>query len=261
MSVENLSELQKRLEPKDYKRSFLEIVSMFGLAGVDLDHELTEEFFRKSPYRDFNILDGGCGAGVAIEQVTRACIQLLALNPEKDKVNGLGVDFNPLPDQIPIECLKGDKALRSAFAKGDLSALPAADNSVDFGYSVATLQYVQDALRALEEGYRVLREGRSMHFLLSSYNDVSYHPHFGTILDNTPGADEVFRWRWGKSDDFSVVTCTKRSDSRFRGFPYDPLFTVPSLLRLHPVRQHIQRTVYAHRDGVIGKIRKVFQND
>lgn len=103
---------------------------------------------------------------------------------------------------------------------GSVCEMPVNDNSVDIGYSLATLIYVTDSLRALEEGYRVLKPGGKFFWDIDK-KDVSYFPDFDTVLDVTPGARQVFEFVPSSQKNAGCIICVKDPDVEFNGFNYE----------------------------------------
>ena len=257
MPVGQPTPLQEALKPWEYTRGFGGVNRLFSDAldfyGVDLWDLLHAELDNPPPDGVFNILDAGCGSGEALEQLLRSL-------PEKRdcselQLSGIGLDVQPLPHLISPQVLRGDNALRSFPVMGDVTRMPIPSHTIDFGYSAATLQYVGDALHALEEGYRVLKPGRRMYWLLSSPFDVSLYPSFWSIVKNTPGAEDVFRWLEDPNeDDHSVVMCTKNVEAGFQGFSYDLISSFHRAIRFRAADGHKLNRVYAHRHGFVARL-------
>lgn len=224
--------LQRQLDPESLSRSFPTLQERFRKRGVDLKGEIG----RKLDESEGALLDIGCGYGVAIEQATRMFRKELG-----KEVGGFGVDKEPLPDKIPSKVLEGDSQPIVEFKKADARKLPLADNSVAAGYSFATLQWMPDVLRALEDAWRVLEPGGVFLWGINQHPDISVRPKLVTILDETPGARETFECTSGPFD-AGVVKCTKRLDVGFDGFPFTEFFSFA-----HGIwgrNRHYRRSVY-----------------
>lgn len=129
----------------------------------------------------------------------------------RDEIRAIGVDLNPLP---------AFEKPKAELRQGDVTQLPVADESVDFGYSFTTLIYVQDALKALEEAWRVMRPGAQFYFDIQE-NAICL-PGFQEVLKNTPGGHEAFTMHtvpFRRSVGYLEVR--KTAESTFTGFPYE----------------------------------------
>jgi SAM-dependent methyltransferase len=185
--------LQKSF-PKDYlNRSLLKVKTMFRKTDVKMLLTFSK-IVRRSKDSEVTVLDLGCGSGTTIEdfwqkmsnQNWRYKRRLHGKN-----LNTIGIDISPLPAMIPKRIFKTAPTPQTKFIKADAEKLPLADNSVDFAYSVGLLRYLKDPLRALEEGYRVLKPGGVFLWLLSGYTDISTKPTIEKILEGTPGASRL----------------------------------------------------------------------
>lgn len=235
---DELTDLQKILKPGEIGRNFDDIMNMFNGSGVDIMGAF-DQAVENSPDRTLVTLDVGCGTGSSIEHFLRVMEDRENLRGKV--LNTVGIDRNPLPNRIPEGVLLG-KEVRTKFIAADAHKLPIADESIHFGYSVALLRYCNDPLRVLEEGYRVLKPGGIMLWLLGGLTDVSTYPHQDTIFKNTPGG-ESFNEYFGDDDDHSTLVCIKNPNIQFRGFPYSLRFNFPNL-RLRKADKFRSHKVY-----------------
>lgn len=242
-----LTPLQRTLQEGQYARTFREVAFVFKKAGIDLEDNLEEALENTADGETFTILEAGSGAGVALlGAIQRARIR----HGHRLKIQGIGVDLSPLPHILPkyfadSECLEELRRM-GLLVKANAEELPIKDESIDFGFSVATVQYVRDSLRAIEESHRGLKNDREFHWLLSTVASVSFLPTLHSILKNTPGSyDSLGLIDW--SDDFhDVLTVRRHGASQFDGFPYDLSFTFPSLLHVG-ARKFMPNRVYRKR--------------
>lgn len=218
--------LQKRLHDSMLGRDLATLQRKFGKYGIDLLYELESTVDKDSDI----IVDIGCGYGVGVEEITRHFREKLGID-----IRGIGVDLNPLPKHIPQSILHGSKPTAS-FHVADARELPFQDGAVAAGYSFATLQYIPDALRALEEGHRVLKPGGTFIWHVNGAYDISLFPNFRRILKHTPGGEDF---------DFTrnrLVVCRKPDASEFRGFPWTETFNFREAF--FGVDRHRIRSIY-----------------
>ncbi len=185
--------LQEVLDPYSVGRPIESIDMYVANTGTTVSAELLARAKQGDP--GMRVLDIGCGAGMAIEQVAGRYPQAQCI----------GMDLNPLLT---------DKKHRASYIKADAQHLPLADTSIDVAYSSETLMYVPDPLKALTEAYRVLKPGGVAFF--------SYMPQ----LFKSPSLEEIIR-KTGCEKEFScvpgdvhTVMIRKSERAEFRGFPY-----------------------------------------
>jgi SAM-dependent methyltransferase len=225
---------------------------LFAEGGLDLKGEIFQAMQAAKPDEPFVILDGGCGSGTAIEEIVRTLPVEAARMGLHQKIEGVGVDENPIPHgmnpmvrwinpertdgwslmsnpwmglQSP-EDMQGLMALRATLKRADVCKMPLEDESINFGYYYATLIYVPDALKAIEEGYRVLKPGGVMIFNVED-RWISKTPRFDEILEQSPGASEAIQYQPSPTvpnDGFVVIR--KPHNGTFEGFPYYLVDTV-----------------------------------
>lgn len=234
------TDLQEVLKDDMLVRDFQTVDSLFREGGIKLWDEIVGalgESFREST-DDFVLLEAGCGSGACLEQILRNLMQRF---PQfKARIKAIGVDVNPLPEMIPQRILgvnpdagfsmfnlfgDGDSLQvpntpLADLRMGDVCALDLPDESVNIGYSVATLIYVADTLRAFSEGYRVLKPGGKFFWEICK-KDISLFPDFDQILEATPGAKQVFSYVLSSVDENTgFVICNKTAGIEFKGFDY-----------------------------------------
>ena len=182
------------------------------------------------------------------------------------KIQGIGIDLNPLPEMIPARILTIPEQYPSGlsildrmfspcptnqplpkpisyFARADASALPIADNRIDFGYSVSTLVYVADTLKTLEECYKALKQG-GIFLLEICSKEISAYPSFEEILEKTPGASKAFTYVPSKTEpNTGFLICRKSKDDGFKGFPY------VTVMELRPEGAKPGTREYFHRNA------------
>ena len=142
----------------------IESSRVYGLLSVDNTRNWMEP--------GMNVLDVGCGTGNTITELVR-----------KTGVQGWGID-------IDGTLFRENEQVRLISA--DAQALPFRDNSFDAIYSAATLQYVPDKLKALNEMRRVLKQrGRAIVDIhVPEHNSgVLFSPNLQEIARAYPNAD------------------------------------------------------------------------
>lgn len=239
---DKLTDLQRILKPEEIGRDFDTVLNMFNGAGVDLVGAF-DQVVENSSDSTIVTLDVGCGTGSSIEHFLRVMGERDNLRDRA--LNTIGIDRNPLPHRIPDGILRG-KEVRTQFIAADAHKIPLADESIHFGYSVALMRYCNDPLRVLEEGYRVLKPGGIMLWLLGGLTDVSTYPHQDTIFENTIGG-QSFQEYFGEDDDHSTLACTKDPNIQFNGFPYSLSFNFPNL-RIRAADKFRKHKVYRKKD-------------
>lgn len=201
------------------------------------------------------ILDVGCGTGRAIEEAVRILPSRIYDEQYglRTQIIGIGIDLNPLPHLISPETLKIDPEIDDdapipttlladihADDATTLSTIPT--GSVDVLFSMECLQYVEDILRALEAGWRVLKTGGVM--VWHTTHSTNSEPPLEAIFYQTPGAEEVFcTAEAGLTSDYpepDLIIGRKKSGSEFRGFPFV----------LEPNMEERSRVVESHYDLV-----------
>ncbi|MBP9770930.1 class I SAM-dependent methyltransferase [Candidatus Gracilibacteria bacterium] len=145
---------------------------------------------------------------------------------------------------IPKRIFKTAPTPQTKFIKADAEKLPLPDNSVDFAYSVGLLRYLKDPLRALEEGYRVLKPGGVFLWLLSGYTDISTKPTIEKILEGTPGASGTFRLCFGWSRMRGTLICKKSPTSKFTNFPFKLSNSFPKTIKTQLTDEFLEHRVY-----------------
>ena len=96
------------------------------------------------PKSDEFILDAGCGTGV------------FTLDVLSSKTHVIGVDLS-LPMLLRAEQKARGYHFQAVLA--DISSLPFSENAFDKVVSVTTLEFIEDAKRAIQELFRVTRKG------------------------------------------------------------------------------------------------------
>ncbi len=231
------TDLQEVTEDGFLTRSLEDLQALFLDGGINLWGEIQGALFAAAMNgdKDFRLLDDGCGSGTGVEHILRLLLQ----RPGKmeGKISAVGIDKNPLPDLIPKAVLDIDPHYRGSvlsepnfgsepnpladLRQGDVCNLDLPDNSVNIGYSVGTLIYVTDTLKALSEAYRVLKPGGKFFFEICE-KDAAHFPQFSNILAATPGASKVLSYVPSGSDkNTGFVICVKRPDVEFKGFDYE----------------------------------------
>jgi SAM-dependent methyltransferase len=164
----------------------------------------------------FCVLDAGCGAGSTLAQLVR-----FLSKRTKKHIHGIGIDLQPLPHLMTDEGPLPENA-SVEFLSSDVRSMDGIESdSVDFGYSAAVIQYVPDAIRAPETGYRVLRDGGKFHWYINERRDLTIRPNIRELLAQTPGAKDVFQYRRESHGGWQrLLVCTKDSQSSFEGFPF-----------------------------------------
>lgn len=238
--------LQKSF-PKDYlNRSLLKVKTMFRKTDVKMFLTFSK-IVRRSKDTEVTVLDLGCGSGTTIEDFWQKMS-----NPNwryKRRLHGknlntIGIDLSPLPSMIPKRIFKTTSTPQTKFIKANAENIPLPDSSVDFAYSVGLLRYLKDPLRALEEGYRVLKPGGVFLWLLSGYTDVSTKPTLEKILSETLSASGTFELRFGWSRMRGTLICTKKSSSKFTKFPFKLSNSFPKTIKTQLTDEFLEHRVY-----------------
>lgn len=199
------TELQRRFSLTWLTRSFEDVASHYR-SVVDIRGEIAKRCEANAAAqgdgttkKELVVLDVGCGAGTAIEEVARRAPCWFDLRGTD--IKGIGVDLNPLPYLINAETLRidpgngrgGQSLIRSTVADihcddvHTLSTIP--DHSVDVGLCTFVLSYAEDKLAALTSMQRVLK--RDGIFVATFEPKIFTQPVFDQILDTTPNARDV----------------------------------------------------------------------
>lgn len=234
--------------PEDYlNRSLLKVKKMFR--DTDVKFLLTfARAVRRSKDSEITVLDLGCGTGTTIEDFWQKMSNTkwrYGRRLRGKKLKTMGIDSNPLPELIDKRVFKTKPTPQSEFIKADAHKIPLPDNSVDFAYSVGLLRYLKDPLRALEEGFRVLKPGGVFLWLLSGYTDISSKPMLEKILAETPNAAEAFQLSFGWSRMRGTLICRKRTVSKFSEFPFKLSNSFPRTIKTQATDEFLEHRVYS----------------
>ncbi len=263
--------LQEVLHEALLTRDMSTVSRLFAETGVNFWKEISERCFSAvSSGGDFTVLDLGCGSGTCIEEIIRNL--KIIYNDYQERIVALGVDQSILDDKIPARIRSltkrprvlnfGDDReqkpmidcrLHTKFIEGDACNLPITDSSVDFGYSVGTLIYIGDTLKCLEEMYRVLKPGGIFINDICA-KEITIDPPFLQILNDTPGAKQIFEYRQSPYDPRTgTVICNKPAEPEEFQFPYSlkGVFTREEAFRetLNDHRDHYRNAVYELIEG------------
>lgn len=110
-------------------------------------------------WRDRDVLDVGCGAGVEVVRFARGGARIT------------GVDLSTSAATLTAENVR-QQGLRAGVVCADGQTLPFADSSFDFVYAHGVVQYAADDAAVVRECHRVLRPGGTI--LVQVYNRVSW---------------------------------------------------------------------------------------
>jgi SAM-dependent methyltransferase len=110
-------------------------------------------------YRDGEVLEVGCGAGVDLARFARGGAHVT------------GVDLAPSAIELARTNF-GQQRLQGDLRVGNGEALPFADESFDFVYAHGVVQYTADPARLVKECHRVLKRGGEAVFQV--YNRISW---------------------------------------------------------------------------------------
>jgi SAM-dependent methyltransferase len=205
----NLSDMQAELPDEALTKSFAQIVDEFqDNVGVDIRNELLERARRNHANGDATVLlDLGCGKGRAISQAQKE-LSVDGFSDQYGELVCVGADINPLPE---------DPSDGVIFIEEDASNLGIPDNAIDVCYCRATLTYVDDALKAIQEIYRTLKLGGIAVVSIYSEHICSNIP-FANILENTEGHED-FQYKDGQVELRGYLVIRKQQNT-FNGFPY-----------------------------------------
>lgn len=219
-----MSDLQRSLRPGDLVRDFGQYCELFEMAGVNLQAIIFDRLMAEgSSTEPFRVVDAGSGSGNAIEQVARMIKTWMFYMRIERPLDAVGIDTNLVTDVAPTILATGSEAGLpqdpiARFVQSDATNLGLDDDSVDVLFSSNTLVYVADSLRALTEGYRVLRPDGVAIWDVPIAN-ISFGLNFPEIIRITPGASEVFRYAHVDKKQ-GMVRCKKDPGSGFKGFPF-----------------------------------------
>jgi len=222
-----LTDLQGML-PLGYLGREMELVDYMMLDILDINKRVRALAENQD---EIVILDAGCGAGTSIEERVRTQQAVLRREVRSGiKLVGIGVDINPVPHLIPRNILSINPESGMQDEQGAMHSLVASirqdditelgtvpSNSVDIIYSIATLAYVADVLKALEESWRVLKPGGIM--CHQGSRPLMTVPDLKEILTLTRGA-WTFQMKHNHADAFWVATKEPEPEKYFRGFEY-----------------------------------------
>lgn len=211
---------------------------------------------------EVTVLDVGCGAGAAIEELARVLPLEMEDFRTRVRVKAIGIDSNPLPHLIPKMILKIDPKTGVLSGKArnrlladihpddaeTLATIP--DRSVDILLSSNCLEYLRDPLRSISSGWRVLKEGGVMAWWSPGFLRT-VKPNLSAILENTSYGTELFEIHSLPSadrDEFEpdVLVGRKKPGMYFSQFPYR-LKGSKSLSELHVKEPHysfVQQATY-----------------
>lgn len=222
-----LTDLQGMLPP-GYLGREMELVDYMMLGVLDINKRVRQLVETQD---EVVVLDAGCGAGTTIEERVRTQQAVLRREVRAGiKLVGIGVDINPVPHLIPRNILAINPEsgtqdtqdevypLVASIRQDDVTKLETVpSNSVDIVYSIATLAYVADVLRALEASWRVLKPGGIL--CHQGSQTLMTRPDLHEILAWTRGA-WTFKRKPNHTDDFWVATKEPEPEKYFRGFFY-----------------------------------------
>lgn len=239
-----MTPLQAALERRYLNRGFDEAMSHLS-SGFDYDQPRHEDDFEfrgiqgevervlkgavnrcmRTP--ELTIVDAGCGTGRAISE---GVIALASFTQEElfrpVSIHGIGIDQEPLPHLMEpkIDSSKLPDGCTVDLRADDVTTFSTiGPESVDILYSMGCLQYVEDVLRALEAGWRVLKPGGVMVWHTTA--STNSEPPLGAIFRQTPGANEVFAMveDGGGFHEYptrDVIVGRKKRRAKFKGFPF-----------------------------------------
>ncbi|MEK7528344.1 MAG: class I SAM-dependent methyltransferase [Patescibacteria group bacterium] len=230
--------LQADLPDKYLARSYIAVQTALSPA-----FELYQEIRRRVRYEDDEcvVLDVGCGTGDAIEELARVLPhELDDRECIRSRIRAIGVDINPLPYLIRKSTFQKGQVqsagLLSDIREDDMCELATVPSgSVDVLYCVGGLHYVADQLRALETGWRVLREPRVDEeggqrpggiMVYDGLFEFLTEPHVGDIISaNADNANPFsLKVRMSQANDYLVesqlVIAEKTEDCEFVRFPW-----------------------------------------
>lgn len=120
-----------------------------------------------SAWRDRDVLDVGCGAGVEVVRFARAGARTA------------GVDLAEQAVRLTKQNL-GHQQLAATLAVADGEALPFPDNHFDYVFAHGVVQYAADDLKVVAECHRVLKPGGTV--LFQVYNRISWLHLLSTVM-------------------------------------------------------------------------------
>ena len=201
---------QRELPENALSRGFEQVCDEFQEGtGVDIRLEISRRARSNHTTGEATIvLDMGCAKGEAIRDAQQE-FSARPKDSQPSEVVCVGADINPLPAQ-PTDGV--------VYLEEDVKNIGIPNDAVDVCYCRATLIYVDDALRAIEEIYRTLKPGGVA--VISIYSDhICSNVPFAEILENTNGGKE-FEYQDGDVSLRGYLVIRKDQDGSFKGFPY-----------------------------------------
>ena len=250
-----LTRLQEDLKPAYLRRDFHDVMEVFDHFGENLQGAILSPLIMDCNNPEpVCVADVGCASGDSVEEALRSAMISASNMGIQRRIEGVGVDVNPL-DSIDPGILKvgseiglDDKRI-ATIKKGDFCELPLENNSVDVLYSVATLMYVRDRLKALEEIYRVLKSGGVA--MLDVISDETFlSPGWDCILGDTAGACDIFNIVKSPEDKGAMlIVVNKKEGDSFTGFPFqfsggEYLNLSADQIDVNPILQYYFRAQY-----------------
>lgn len=156
-------------------------------------------------WRNRDVLDVGCGAGVEVVRFARAGARMW------------GVD---LADQAVVLTRQNlsQQGLTAGLAVADGEALPFPDNSFDFVFAHGVIQYASNDARVVRECHRVLRPGGTV--LFQVYNRVSWLNLLSKVMKTPLEHEDAPVLKRYSIDEFqSLLRVFDRTELVFERFP------------------------------------------
>jgi SAM-dependent methyltransferase len=145
-------------------------------------------------HRGERVVEVGCGLGIDGSRFTEGGAQYVGIDQSDVPVRTARRTFDLL-------------GLKGAIVQGDATALPIANATVDFVYSLGVLHYIPDTARAVGEIHRILRPGGRCLVMvyhrssLNYYFNILFLRRLGASLLALPGAVRLVARLTGKSEE------------------------------------------------------------
>lgn len=232
---EALSTIQRKMGFENLHRGFNRVASNFlSDFGIDIRSKLLQLLQKDE---SCHVADLGCGTGRALLELAYypdVCIlgkqDLYKRSEFCEKMTFTGIDLNVIGwDKDLASFEKDHRLLTKTFnphinlLNGDISQNPLSSHSVDLALSYATLMYVPDGLRMLQETHRILKPSSEAYIsMMYGLDGISMSHDFQDIINHSKNAEYNFS-TYTKNTNRAYTSCivvNKNSEKPFSSFPY-----------------------------------------